>query len=127
MSIFNEAETRACSRLIELALEEDLSGTGDLTCTAVIPKGLQGQALFVARTRGVGAGWPVAALVYERGRVGEEEVVFEPLVEDGARLLRGTALARVRGGMHTILRTERTILNFLQRLSGVASLTRRHV
>jgi nicotinate-nucleotide pyrophosphorylase (carboxylating) len=54
-------------------------------------------------------------------------VTFEPLLEDGARLKPGTALARVRGSMSTILSTERVILNFLQRLSGVASLTRRYV
>jgi len=127
MSTFSEAETRACSRLIELAFEEDRGGSVDLTCAAVIPAGLQGQALFVARTEGVLAGLPVAPLVYEEFRVEGETVEFEPLLEDGARLKPGTALARVRGGMYTILSAERTVLNFLQRLSGVATLTRRYV
>jgi len=127
VSTFNDAEKRACVRLIELALEEDLDGAGDLTCAAVIAPGLQGQALFVARTEGVAAGLPVAGLVYAAHTAAGEEVTFEPLLQDGARLQPGTALARVRGGLATILSTERIILNFLQRLSGVASLTRRYV
>src|SRR5437773_678351 len=127
VSIFSEAEKRACSRLIELALEEDLGSAGDLTCAAVLAENLQGQALFVARAEGVLAGLPVALLVYEAFRVKGESVEFEPLLQDGARLKPGTPLARVRGGMSTILSAERTLLNFLQRLSGVASLTRRYV
>ena len=127
MSDFNAAEKKACVRLIEMALQEDLDTAGDLTCAAVIPPGLQGQAVFVARTEGVAAGLPVAGLVYEARTVPGEEVTFEPLLEDGARLQAGTPLARVRGGMATILSSERIILNFLQRLGGVASLTRRHV
>src|SRR5205807_149076 len=70
---------------------------------------------------------PVAGLVYAARRVPGEAVTFEPLLEDGARLQAGTPLARVCGSMATILSTERVILNFLQRLGGVASLTRRHV
>jgi nicotinate-nucleotide pyrophosphorylase (carboxylating) len=127
MSTFSEAEKRVCSRLIEMAFEEDRGGSVDLTCAALIPAGLQGQALFVARTDGVVAGLPVAPLVFEEFRVEGETVAFEPLLEDGARLKPGTPLARIRGGMYTILSAERTILNFLQRLSGVASLTRRYV
>ena len=127
MSTLNEAEIRAGAHLIELALQEDLQSAGDLTCAAVIPPGLPGQAVFSARTEGVAAGLPLARLVYAVRTVSGETVTFEPLVEDGARLNPGTALARVHGGMSTILSTERIILNFLQRLSGVASLTRRHV
>src|SRR5262249_24390345 len=127
LSTFSEAETRACSRLIELAREEDLGSAGDLTCAAVLPKNLQGQAFFVARTEGVLAGLPVVPLVYEAFRVKGETVEFEPLLQDRARLEPGSRLARVRGGMATSLSAERTILNFLQRLSGVASLTRRYV
>jgi nicotinate-nucleotide pyrophosphorylase (carboxylating) len=127
MSTFSEAERRACSRLIELAFEEDCAGSVDRTCAAVLPVGLQGQALFVARTEGVVAGLPVAPLVYEHFRIEGETVSFEPLLEEGTRLKPGTPLARVKGGMSTILSAERTLLNFLQRLSGVASLTRRYV
>jgi nicotinate-nucleotide pyrophosphorylase (carboxylating) len=127
VSDFNEAEKMACARLIELALQEDLDAAGDLTCATVIPSGLQGQAVFVARTEGVAAGLPVAGLVYAARTGPGEAVTFEPLLEDGACLKAGTPLARVRGGMATILSTERVILNFLQRLGGVASLTRRYV
>ncbi len=127
MAAFNDEERSACSRLVGLALEEDLSGRGDLTCEAVGLRGLEGRALFVARKEGVVAGLPVAPLVYAEGRVEGETIEFEPLLEDGARLQPGTPLARVRGAVYTILSTERTVLNFLQRLSGVASLTRRYV
>jgi nicotinate-nucleotide pyrophosphorylase (carboxylating) len=126
MNILNPAERRAASHLVELALQEDLQTVGDLTCAAVIPEGLTGQALFVARSEGVVAGLPVVGLVYEVSQTGGE-VTFEPLVEDGARLKPGTALGRVTGAMSAILATERTALNFLQRLSAVASLTRAYV
>src|SRR3954470_18416915 len=103
MSTFSEAEKRACSRLIDLAFKEDRGGSIDLTCAAVIPLGLEGQALFVARTEGVVAGLPLAPMVYEQFRVEGETIAFEPLLEDGAPLEPGTPLARVRGGMSTIL------------------------
>src|SRR5262245_1507012 len=122
MLTFNDAETAVCRRLITLALEEDTAGVGDLTSAAVIPAELQGEAVYVGRTAGVLAGLPAAAMVFEG-----TGVAFEPLMQDGARLERGSALARVRGPMRAILTGERTSLNFLQRLSGIASLTRRYV
>ncbi len=119
---FNDSERAACERLIDLALAEDWMQAGDLTCNAAIPLDLQGEARFVSRSPGVVAGLPVAPLVYQR----TPGVTFEPLVEDGTRLTPGTVLARVSGSMAGILSTERVILNFLQRLSGVASLTRKY-
>ena len=62
--MFSSAETVACRRLIELALEEDLGAVGDLTCQAVIPVNLAGKAVFVARSQGVIAGLPAAELVF---------------------------------------------------------------
>lgn len=121
---FNDAEQSACLTLVNLALEEDWRDLGDLTCTATIPPTLTGEARFVSRSSGVVAGLPVAPVLYARTGA---DVQFTSLVEDGARLQPGTALAVIRGSMAAILSTERVVLNFLQRLSGVASLTRKYV
>lgn len=119
---FSEVEANAARRLIALALEEDLGTTGDLTCQAVLPVGLRGAARFVARKPGVVAGLPVAALVLNAV---DTTLAFFPHVPDGERLtLSGTVLATAVGPMRSLLQAERTALNFLQRLSGVATLTR---
>jgi nicotinate-nucleotide pyrophosphorylase (carboxylating) len=122
--MFTTAETECCRRLVELAREEDLEPAGDLTSQAVIPTGRQGQALFVARAVGVLAGLPAAALTFAAI---DSRLQFQPLVEDGMSLQAGKRLARVTGPVHGILAAERIALNFLQRLSGIASLTRRYV
>jgi nicotinate-nucleotide pyrophosphorylase (carboxylating) len=114
---------------VDLALEEDLQPGGDLTCEAVIPPDLQGKAVFVARKPGVVAGLPAVALVYGAvahplQRVG---LTVELLLADGSPVAPGTCLARVAGPLRGLLSGERTALNFLQRLSGVATLTRQFV
>jgi nicotinate-nucleotide pyrophosphorylase (carboxylating) len=124
MSMFSPAETDWCCRLVELAREEDLEPSGDLTSLAVIPAGLEGQAYFVARAAGVLAGLPAAAIALAAV---DCRVQFEPLMEDGKALRPGDRLARVAGPMHAILAGERMALNFLQHLSGIASLTRRYI
>src|SRR5205807_2274434 len=96
---------------------------GDITSTAIIPELSQGRAVFVARSSGVLAGLPAAALVVAAI---EPRLAFEPLVEDGTALKSGTRIATVTGPMRGILAAERTALNFLQRLSGVATLTRQY-
>jgi nicotinate-nucleotide pyrophosphorylase (carboxylating) len=115
---------RDCQALIDLALREDLGEAGDLTTQAFIPASQTGTAMFVARAPGVIAGMPAAALVF---RAIDSNASFKPLVEDGTRVERGTQLAAVSGSMRTILIGERTALNFLQRLSGVATKTRQFV
>lgn len=121
---FNPAEEKACAALVRLALDEDLSTTGDLTCAALIPPQLQGKAVFVARSGGVIAGLPAAQATFAAL---DPQLRFEPIVPDGTRVAAGTAIATVSGPMAGILSGERTALNFLQRLSGVATLTARHV
>jgi nicotinate-nucleotide pyrophosphorylase (carboxylating) len=121
---FTPAEVDACRRLAQWALDEDLDGVGDLTSAAVIPPDLPGQAVLVARAPGVLAGLPAAQVTF---RLVDPELSFTPEVEDGADVDRGTRLAVVRGRMRSILTGERTALNFVQRLSGVATQTRRHV
>jgi nicotinate-nucleotide pyrophosphorylase (carboxylating) len=121
---FSSAEAAACLRLVQLALDEDLGSAGDLTSQAVIPADLQGSAVFVARAPGVVAGMPAAALV--AGAV-DARLLFQAQVEDGSEVTSGTSLATIAGPMRAILATERTALNFLQRLSGVATVTRQYV
>jgi nicotinate-nucleotide pyrophosphorylase (carboxylating) len=115
------AEAAACRRLIDLALAEDLDEAGDLTSQAVLPEGLQGRAAFIARAEGVVAGLPVAGLVLQAV---SPRLTFTQLVEDGAAVRRGDRLAVAAGPLRDLLTAERTALNFLQRLSGVATRTR---
>ena len=118
------AESMAARRLIDLALAEDLDGAGDVTSLATIAAGMPGQAAVVVRTDGVIAGLPVAELVCAAVDAG---LVFSPKVVDGAGVKSGAELALIAGPMRSILTAERTILNFLQRLSGVATITRHYV
>jgi nicotinate-nucleotide pyrophosphorylase (carboxylating) len=107
-------------RLIDLALEEDI-GPGDVTTQAVIPPELQGEAHIRAKAPLVAAGLPVAARVFQKL---DAKVVFAAAVDDGQEVAPGTVLARLTGPATSILTGERVALNFLQRLSGIATFTR---
>ena len=107
-------------RLIDLALEEDI-GPGDVTTQAVVDPELQGEAHIRAKADLVVAGLPVAARVFQKL---DAKVVFAPAVDDGQEVDRGTVLARLTGPAASILTGERVALNFLQRLSGIATFTR---
>jgi nicotinate-nucleotide pyrophosphorylase (carboxylating) len=121
--MFTDAENAACRRLVQLALEEDI-GTGDLTTQAVIPDDRHGQAVFVARAIGVLSGLPAAAMLLESV---DRHVKLEPLVNDGMSVETSMRLATVSGPIRAILSGERSALNFLQHLSGIATQTRRYV
>ncbi|HEX2909459.1 MAG TPA: carboxylating nicotinate-nucleotide diphosphorylase [Chloroflexia bacterium] len=110
-------------RLAEAALEEDLAW-GDLSSDYFVPANLQARGAFVARKAGVLAGLEVAAAVYQAT---DSKVSFRPMAQDGAVLQAGQTIAVVEGPARSVLRGERVALNFLQRLSGVASLTARYV
>ncbi|HEV3142385.1 MAG TPA: carboxylating nicotinate-nucleotide diphosphorylase [Gemmataceae bacterium] len=122
---FTSAETAACRTLVELALREDLGERGDITSEAMIPAELKGRAVFVARKAGVLAGLPAVELVLERF----PGVQIQPLLNDGDKLSadKNGRIAVISGSMRSILSAERTALNFLQRLSGVATQTARYV
>ncbi len=111
------------ANLVRAALAEDV-GSGDATTLAVVPEGVQAEAFMVTRQACVCAGLPVAEAVFEEL---DGALAFEPLVSDGTRCSAGQVLARVRGRARAILTGERTALNFVQRLSGIATLTRRFV
>ncbi len=107
-------------RLIDLALEEDI-GSGDVTTQALVPPELQGEAHIRAKAALVVAGLPIAAQVFQKL---DAQVVFAPAVDDGQEVAPGTVLARLTGPVAAILTGERVALNFLQRLSGIATFTR---
>jgi nicotinate-nucleotide pyrophosphorylase (carboxylating) len=110
-------------RLIDLALDEDL-GRGDVTTDATVPAGLAAEGAVVAREPVVAAGLAVAAEVWRRL---DAQVEVTAACRDGDAVARGGRLLDVRGSARALLRGERTALNFLQRLSGIATLTRAFV
>jgi nicotinate-nucleotide pyrophosphorylase (carboxylating) len=109
--------------LIDLALSEDI-GDGDVTSLYFIPEERRARAFVAARREGVVSGVELAARVFSKVDPGLE---VEILIPDGSRVSGGALLIRVEGKARSILTAERTALNFLQRLSGVATLTAAYV
>ncbi len=109
--------------LIERALEEDIRD-GDVTTDAVVPEVVPGLGHVVLKQDGVIAGLQVFFRVFE---ILDPGVRCESIIADGAAAASGSELGTVRGGVGTLLKGERTALNFLQRLSGIATLTRAYV
>lgn len=110
-------------QLVKYALSEDV-GTGDITSLNTIRSGVQARASLVAKQAGVVAGVDVARLVF---READAQIKFRPLARDGDAVRPGVAVAQVIGDAGSVLKAERTALNFLQHLSGIATLTRRFV
>ncbi len=109
--------------LVKYALSEDV-GTGDITTLNAIPSGVHARAAIMARAPGVIAGLDVARLTFREADPG---LKFRALQQDGDTLAEGVAVAQILGDLGGILKAERTALNFLQHLSGIATLTRRYV
>jgi len=109
--------------VIDRALAEDL-GWGDVTTEALMPSDKQGIASIVAKEHGILAGIDVVKAVFRRVDLGLNIVV---LLEDGAKVDSGSIITKVEGRVSSILKAERVALNFLQRLSGIASETNRYV
>jgi nicotinate-nucleotide pyrophosphorylase (carboxylating) len=109
--------------LIELALAEDI-GPGDVTSRFFVPQERRAGAFVAVRKDGVVSGVEIAARVFAAV---DPELEVEVLVPDGSRVSEGALLIRVEGSARSILTAERTALNFLQRLSGVATLTAQYV
>jgi nicotinate-nucleotide pyrophosphorylase (carboxylating) len=109
--------------IIDAALAEDLSH-GDITSQGLIPPELQGKATILAKAEGILAGGEIAKRVFLKVYPSLE---VEPLIEDGKRIHPGEVTATVSGRVISILKAERTALNFLQRLSGIASQTAKYI
>ncbi|MBI4728262.1 MAG: carboxylating nicotinate-nucleotide diphosphorylase [Acidobacteria bacterium] len=116
-----EAATREA---VARALAEDLGDAGDVTTEAIVPAAAPGRAVLVAREACVVAG---LGAFEEAFRALEPAVKVTRLVAEGEPAAAGAVVARVEGPLRAILAAERTALNFLQRLSGIATLTRRFV
>jgi len=109
--------------IIDLALAEDISH-GDITSEALIPPNLSGKASILVKEKGVLAGGEVAKRVCHRIDL---SLKVKVLIKDGGTVQPGDIVATVSGSVISILKAERTALNFLQRLSGIASLTAQYV
>ena len=110
-------------RLIQFALREDI-GTGDITSDLSIEPTTQGAARFLLKEEGVICGLPILPIVF---RQLSDSIHLDILVEEGAYLPANTVIATVTGPALALLSGERTALNFIQRMSGVATKTRQYV
>jgi nicotinate-nucleotide pyrophosphorylase (carboxylating) len=119
----DEQERVRCEEIVRRALEEDI-GSGDVTTLWIMSPTIRLYGRFLVKKAGVVAGLLVAGLVFE---LLDPKVCFRPLVEDGIAVFPGDVVAEVEGSGRAILSGERTALNFLQRMSGIATLTRRYV
>lgn len=108
-------------RIIDTALSEDI-GHGDITSSLLVPDNITAKGIITAEDDIVLAGLAIADEVFKRL---DQDAVFEGLASDGDSVKAGTVIARVSGNGRALLTGERVALNFLQRLSGIATLSRR--
>lgn len=109
------------NNLIKQSLKEDI-GSGDITTDALIPKDLVSKAKIIAKENGVIAGLKIAKEVFKQL---DAKIKFNTKLHDGDKIFKGTIIAEIRGSAKAILKAERTALNFLQRLSGIATTVRK--
>ncbi|MDP1676924.1 MAG: carboxylating nicotinate-nucleotide diphosphorylase [Bacteroidota bacterium] len=110
-------------RLIEQALFEDV-GFGDITSESLIPEEQLGKAEFIAKESGIISGIEIVKLVFSYV---DGQVTYEPSIQDGALVESGVSLGIIDGPVRSLLTGERVALNFLQRMSGIATLTHKYV
>lgn len=116
-------EPKKIDTLIQLAIQEDI-GTGDITSEHLIPNGLFAKGVFVAKENGIVAGLPVVEYFFSKLN---KSISLRRKVKEGAFVRKGNIMAVVKGSASSLLSGERIALNFLQRLSGVATLTKKFV
>lgn len=109
--------------LIDLALEEDLGDKGDTTTDSVIPAELVTEGVLLAKEDLVCAGLPIAERLFEKI---DPKILFTPLMKEGEFCPKGTIMAKMEGKARSLLTGERTALNFLQRLCGVATASHKY-
>ncbi|MDX2177648.1 MAG: carboxylating nicotinate-nucleotide diphosphorylase [Candidatus Sumerlaeia bacterium] len=122
---FHFPDSPELRRHVAEALAEDLGAAGDVTTDAIFPAGAAAEAEISAREDLALCGLPLAPLVFEAA-AGLGAVSLDPLAADGDRVGAGTPVLRLTGSARAVLACERTVLNFLQRLSGIATLTARY-
>ncbi len=116
---FSIKENILIDKIIEQALLEDI-GTGDITTESIIPSNLKAKGIIKTSEEGVVAGLDIACLVFKKL---DSEICFQSKIKDGKKILPGEVLAEITGSARTILKGERVALNFLQRMSGIATIT----
>ncbi|MDB4679784.1 MAG: carboxylating nicotinate-nucleotide diphosphorylase [Planctomycetaceae bacterium] len=121
---FYQSDRGSAAMLISLALAEDLREIGDLTSGNLIDSELQATIKVVSRQRGIVAGQPVAEMLFQQL---DHSVVWTTQLPDGSDVEPGSLIATVEGSVVSLLKGERTALNFLTQLSGVATLTQQYV
>jgi nicotinate-nucleotide pyrophosphorylase (carboxylating) len=104
-------------RIVELALKEDI-GSGDITSKSIVSKSLTARAEIIVKQEGIIAGLFVAEYIC---KVFDRELKFKPKIKDGSRVTAGITVAEIYGSFRSLLTIERTLLNFLQRISGIAT------
>ncbi|MGL4514761.1 MAG: carboxylating nicotinate-nucleotide diphosphorylase [Lacipirellulaceae bacterium] len=121
---WEEDLVRDCRVVVRLALREDVAGERDWTSWAIVGADRRGAADVVARESGVVVGVKVAALVLDEARA---DATWTAAVADGDSVDRGTVVGRLEGSARDLLTCERVLLNFMGRLSGIATLASRYV
>jgi nicotinate-nucleotide pyrophosphorylase (carboxylating) len=122
--VWDEELADDCRQIVRLAIREDLGRLYDWTTVALVPEEARGRAVVRARRAGVVAGLPAAKLALAEY---DPEIQWIPAVADGASIEAGAAIATVVGSARSLLTAERTMLNLVGRLSGIATLTRAYV
>jgi nicotinate-nucleotide pyrophosphorylase (carboxylating) len=123
MNLADYLSEKQLDSIIDLALEEDISH-GDITSEALLPLDLSGKASLLVKEKGILAGIEVAGRVFQQV---DPLLEIDILIKDGTAIRPGDIAGTIVGSVSSILKAERTALNFLQRLSGIASLTAQYV
>ncbi|OGO23625.1 MAG: nicotinate-nucleotide diphosphorylase (carboxylating) [Chloroflexi bacterium RBG_16_50_9] len=123
MNLSDDLSEQQLDRIVDNALDED-TGRGDITSEALLPPGLSGRASLLAKAPGVLAGIEIAKRAFHRV---DPSLKTDILVQDGTAISPGDVIAVITGNVAGILKAERVALNFLQRLSGIATTTAQYV
>ena len=115
----NKHAVKAAKALIDLALKEDV-GDGDITTDNIIPAEATRKARMVAKADGVVVGLPVAEMVFKKL---DPHMIWNVITPEGSKVKNGDVLVEFEGSYRALLTGERTALNFLQRLSGIATMS----
>ena len=118
----NKKVIKAANILIDIALSDDV-GEGDITTNNIVPSEIRRKAKMVAKADGVVAGLPIAEMVFRKL---DPDLVWNELTPDGSKVKKGDVMVEFEGTYRALLTGERTALNFLQRLSGIASMSAKY-
>ena len=111
------------NKLIDLAITEDI-GDGDHSTLSCVPKDTMGKAKLLVKEEGIIAGVKIAEKIFRKI---DSDLIFELLIKDGTKVKPGDIVFYISGSTHSILQAERLVLNFMQRMSGIASNTNQYV